>query len=316
MSLFPRQKRSNNPNLARQQNQQSTMGKGGKSFNWDGEQGNYIRQCIKNGEMSVNCTKDEYKVIFSAAPKGVLDFQICSASWLNVGRRLKSMREIKDSTGARKSNAKAKAKASDQGPKTPSRKIPTPAPGLRSLVKKQPKKGKLAARGQLVWETLHSYWNDKANNFRLQFFIVIPSGCRPKDIRVDVAKSGMKIGIEYTWPEFLFEPDRVFEGQVQGYGMGVTPGSAKAEGLDKTTEAMKSNDKAAVTTCLSVHLEKKVENQMVGWDGTPTKKIEFHKLEDEEWVQYPLCVMVVGLMVRRAVDDGFVNEEDDDQDFE
>jgi hypothetical protein len=290
--------------------------KAAKSFNWDGEQGDYIRQCITKGGMSVDCTKQDYKAIFAAAPKGVLDFQICSASWLNVSRRLETMKEIKNSTGARKS--KAKAKASD--PATPASKTPvskpTPATGLRSSIKKPTKKGKLAARGQLVWETLHSYWTDKANNSRLQFFIVIPSGCRPKDIRVDVAKSGMKIGIEYTWPEYLFEPERVFEGQIQAYGMGVAPGSAKAEGLDKTTEVMKPNDKAAVMTCLSVHLEKKVECKMVGWDGNPTKKIEFHKLDDDEWEQYPLCLMAIGLMVRRAVGDGFVNEEEDDQDFE
>jgi hypothetical protein len=96
----------------------------------------------------------------------------------------------------------------------------------------------------------------------------------------------MPIGIEYTWPEYLFEPERVFEGQVQAYGMGVARGSDKAEGLDKTTEAMKPNDKAAGTTCLSVHLEKKVEDQMVGWDGNPTKKIEFHNLDDDEWGPY------------------------------
>ena len=100
---------------------------------------------------------------------------------------------------------------------------------------------------------------------------MIPSGCRPKDIRVDVAKGGMKLGIDFTWPEFLFDPERVFEGQVQAYGMGVAPGSAKAEGSDKTKEDMKPNNKAAVMTCLSAHLKKGGSSE-VAWGGNPTER--------------------------------------------
>ena len=109
----------------------------------------------------------------------------------------------------------------------------------------------------------------------------------------------------------------MFEGQAHGYGMSVaTAGSAKAAGLNATTEATKPTNKAAVKTNMAVHLEKPVaEQNPMDLADKPTTKPNFYKINDDEWSQYPILLLVLGLMVERAVDDSFVQADDQDQDF-
>jgi len=280
---------------------------------------------MKAGSLDTNPTKAQFKGIYDSSPDGILNFQTMSRCWENVERNLKREGVISGSTGARARNAsKAKAKASDKAltPTSNKKKGPPgtmPQSVTRSETKAVRPTGMLTASptNHLVWETLYSYWTDKDKNSRLQLLIVLPSGCRPKDIQVtSVSDGGWTLPISYTWPNYIFTPDRVFEGQTKDYGTNVaTPGSAKASGLDAATEAMKPTNKSLVKTRFSVHLEKKVEETLVDLNGKPTTKPSFYKIKNDDWEQYPMLVMVVGMMIQRAVDDGFVEEQDEDQDF-
>ena len=58
-----------------------------------------------------------------------------------------------------------------------------------------------------------------------------------------------------------------------------------------------------------------MEETLVDLNGKPTTKPSFYKIKNDDWEQYPMLVMVVGMMIQRAVDDGFVEEQDEDQDF-
>ena len=114
----------------------------------------------------------------------------------------------------------------------------------------------------------------------------------------------------------MFSAERIFEGQNKSFGVSAgTPGTTKAAALDATTELLKPTNKASVNTRLVVHNECKVEETLVDLTGDPTTKPSFYKIENEEWAQYPTLLMVLGLMVHRKVDDGFVQQEAEEQDF-
>lgn len=293
------------------------MVKAGQKFEWNGPQGEYIKKLVKDRKLSSSCSKEDYRKIYTVSEGDTLKFQNFTRSWENAERNLKKLGDIKGSTGTRK------AKASDGATKTPNReskapKLPQTPPGARSTVKRggTSSKGTLFATGDLTWETLWSYWTDKYNNSRLTMFVVLPSGCRPKDITVGVKPGGRVIPIEYTWPQYMFNSQRVFEGQTQNYGSGVaTSGSSKAVGLDTTTQKMKPTNKSVVLTKMKIDLESKVEDTLVDMEGKATTKPFFYKIADDEWDQYPMLVMAVGLMVKRAVNNAFVQEEEEEMDF-
>jgi hypothetical protein len=299
------------------------MGKGEtKKFTWNGEQGNYIKEQMKAGVLPKNPSKDEYKGIYESAPEGVLNFQKFLRSWENASRNMEKDKNIADSTGGRKKAATAKAKASDQTPV--SSKKQTEANSANKIRSGSKSAAKLSAFGMLdgtpaknlLWETLHSYWVDKDKHRRLQFFIVLPSGCRPKDIQVSVSGVGRAISLIYTWPEYLFSADRVFEGQNKSYGLNVaTRGTAKAAGLNTTTEVMKPTNKSSVHTSLSIQLETKVEESLVDFEGKATTAPFFYKIPDDDWPQFPILIMSIGLMVQRSVGNSFIQEDDEDTDF-
>ena len=121
---------------------------------------------------------------------------------------------------------------------------------------------------------------------------MLPSGCHPKDIAVYASKDGLAVWIFYTWPSFCFDASRVFEGQRHKYGTGVANlGSAKAAGLDLTTEAMKPSSGSVVQTTLSIALEQPVEPTLVDYEAQPSKLVRFYKIPNPDWPQYPtiLC---------------------------
>jgi hypothetical protein len=299
--------------------------KSSTTFIWDGAQGEYIKAQVNAGALKSNPSKMEYKAIYESSPEGILDFQPFYSSWGNVERNLARDATVHNTTGgrARKALANPKAKASDifaSPDKAPTLKKSTGKKTRSSAVKAGAVPGGMltaSPASKLVWETLHSYWVDKDKNSRLHFFVVLPSGCRPKDIVVSgISGGGRTLGMVYTWPSYLFNPERVFEGQTKDYGVNVaTAGTSKAAGLDSTTEAMKPTNKSFVTTHLSIHLKEKVEETMVDLTGQPTTKPSFYKIDDTEWSQYPTLLLVVGLMIHRAVDEGFLDQEEEDQDF-
>lgn len=288
-----------------------------RRFNWDdGQEGKYLHELIAKGILKYSCTRDQYRAMYDGAPSGVLDFQTFSQSWANVKRNLDLENAANQTIGGRKEAMAASAGMTSPAPTAGAASASKSA--LRSTSKKQ-QKGRLpiASSTGLAWETLHSYWTDKEKHRRLHFFVVVPSGTRPCDIQLSVAKNGMRVDTTHTWPECLFDPTRVFEGQTKTCGAAVAgAGSTKNAELDKTTEKLKPSSKSTVTTEMVIHLEKKVEPNLVGWDGKPTKALSFFKAVDEEWPQYPILYLVFGLMVRRAVDDGYVEKEEEDQVYE
>ena len=292
------------------------MGNSGQKFEWNGPQGEYIKKLVKDRKLSSSCSKEDYRKVYTVSEGDTLNFQNFTRSWENAERNLKKLGDIKGSTGTRK------AKASDGATKTPNRepkaKLPRTPPGARSTIKGGGtlSKGTLISSGNLTWETLWSYWTDKYNNSRLTMFVVLPSGCRPKDLSVGVKPGGWVVPIEYIWPEYLFNPQRVFEGQTQSYGSGVATSSLlKAVGLDTTTQKMKPSNKSVAKTKMKIDLESKVEETLVDMEGKATIKPFFYKVADDEWDQYPMLVMAVGLMVKRAVNNAFVQEEEEEMDF-
>ena len=290
-------------------------------FSWHGPQGDFVKQQVKAMGWELPITKDQYEQIYNlkdAAP--VLQFQALRRSWVNVQNNQKDHDKVKNSTGARKRNATTpgrKAKASDTST-TPGTSAPKSAPSksapssssLSGLLPVSPAKN-------LVWETLWSYWKDKEGNNRVQLFVVAPSGCRPKDLQISIATGGMRVQIVLTWPVYLFNPKRLFEGQAQKYGTGVANlGSTKASGLQEAEQKVKPTSNSALTTNLSIHLEQKVEENMVDVHGKATEKATFMKVEDEDWPQYPMLLMNIGLMINRAAGKGFVNKEEEEQVYE
>ena len=226
-----------------------------KAFNWKGEQGEYVRQEIASGKMPPNPTKEEYKVVYEASSGDVLKFQNFHSSWKNVQRNLSSANEVVESTGARRIAAAGEGLTAP--PTTPGRVLTPPRFGVggtpatttalctprSTACPASSKKGMLKAEGDLYWPTLHSYWHDKDKNLRLCFFVVLPSSTRAKDISVSIVSNGTKIKIVYKWPEFLFDPERLFEGQIDRSGASTSNvSSSKAAGLVETKEAIKTDD--------------------------------------------------------------------------
>ena len=77
---------------------------------------------------------------------------------------------------------------------------------------------------------------------------------------------------------------------------------------------MKPSRHSVFQTKLCIKLEEKVEETLVDFSGQPTTKPNFYKTADENWQQYPCLIMFFGLMIKRAVDDGFVYASEE-QDF-
>ena len=176
----------------------------------------------------------------------------------------------------------------------------------------------LKAEGDLYWPTLHSYWHDKDKNLRLCFFVVLPSGTRAKDISVSIVFNGTKIKIVYKWPEFLFDPERLFEGQIDCSGASTSNvSSSKAAGLVETKEAIKTDDQQAATTTLAIRLEKKVESHLIDLKGDVVTRPIFYKLDGEGASRsaLPTLVMLISCMVERATE-GYGDEDEEVQDYE
>ena len=112
----------------------------------------------------------------------------------------------------------------------------------------------------------------------------------------------------------IFDSQRIFEGQTQQYGSGVaTAGSSKAAGLDETTEALKVTNKSLVKTTATIALETPVETSLVDYEGQPSTKPNFYKILNDECAQYPTIFVSIGLMVQRAIGNGYVEQEEDEQ---
>ncbi|KAL7568660.1 hypothetical protein ACA910_021662 [Epithemia clementina (nom. ined.)] len=230
---------------------------GKKSFSWDGELGDYIKQQIKDGMLPREFTREHYRIIYEAFPEGVLNFQKFSASFANAERNTKKDTVLATSQGARRKEVTMKSATPGSG--LSNRSGEWSSKKLQSTTKNP---AMLDTDGKFqVWETLHSYWRDNAKNLRLQFWVVLPSGCRKEDIvQTAIAPGGRSIKIVHKWPEYIFDAKRLFQGQWQNTGaVTTTAGSSKASGLETTTQEIRESNKAAVATNLTIHLERKVE---------------------------------------------------------
>jgi hypothetical protein len=305
-----------------------------KGYKWEGEIQTWVLKCIDGMGLAAGTipTREQfYEQIYDPAPDALWPdiatypkYRI----WGNVQNNLKKFKKSGDGWGARKAKAKARSHPSPANKKTQERGAKMhPAMAPSSKAAKTPKTPSAATastttalaatpKKNLIWETVHSYWKDKDNNDRLQFFVVLPSGCRPEDMMVAVAKDGTYVQLLYYWPDALFDAERAFEGQTNKYGTGVaTKGSSKAEGLEASIEYMKNNNKSRVKTELKFFLETQVEATLIDYDGSRSKKCRFYKIVDEEWEQYPTVFVCLGLMVKRA-DSGFGEEKEEQQDIE
>ena len=303
-----------------------------KAFNWKGEQGEYIRKQISEGKMPPKPSREQYKAVYEVSEGEVLKFQNFSSSWKNAQRNLKAAEDVALSTGARRGEAEHVGFMSPGGGLMGQAGRATaffgsPTPGGASVSMKTPrsaktggtKKGKMHASGDLYWPTMNSYWHDKDKNLRLCFFVLLPSGTRAEDMSVSIAPGGMKIRIVHKWPEYLFDPQRLFEGQLdRGGGVASNASSAKAAGIVETKETLKQDDSKVVTTNLTIHLEKKVENNMIDIKGDVLSRPMFYKLDGDgpSGAALPTLVMLISCMVERATE-GYGGDNDDDvQDYE
>jgi hypothetical protein len=287
----------------------------GTSFKWEGAQGTYIKQKIAEGKLSPglwstakdvpgkpNKDKAAYKIIYEASDKETLRFQQFFRSFENAARNHNKEVATIASTGARRAanastpavrSTKAAAATTPRTPDQSTTKKATPVPN-----------GLLRASGDLTWDTVHSYWRDKNKNECLSVWVRLPSGCRPEDIQVSIDNGGGRISILYKWPELLYDPSRLFQGQVDSFGSVMAgEGSSKAAGILATVETLKESDKANVTTKLTMTLEKKFEPNFINFNGIVVSKPSFFKLEsDNGWSQYPVLTMFMHCMVSHSLD--------------
>ena len=173
-----------------------------KAYVWDGEQGNYIKSQISSGVLSAKPKRDEFKRCYEAATDGILNFRSFARSWNNTKGNLGIVEDPNHGARETKARAKSKARATPSGGKmqtyatsdsttktstaTKTRSGSTQVVSPTGMLTATPKKA-------LVWETLHSFWVDKDKNDRLHLFVVLPSGCRPKDVQVMVTiRAGRK----------------------------------------------------------------------------------------------------------------------------
>ena len=200
--------------------------KNAKKFNWVDKQDDFIRKLIADGKMLVNTPKDQYKAAYEASEGEVLKCQGFYESWMNVQHSLCCSNDVLQSMGIRGQNAiaaaAAAAPATSLGLAVEGPPLTTPRSTntciSHSWIHNIPKNGMLKASGDLYWPTMHSYWNEKDKNKQLQLFVILPYGCHPEDLSVSFLSSEIAICIVYKWPECMFQPECLFEGQMDMHG--------------------------------------------------------------------------------------------------
>ena len=288
------------------------MTKQSKAFNWKGAQGELVRMMIAEGKIPPNPTKTQYKAVYDASEGDVLKFQNFHSSWKNVSRNLAASGAVLGSTGLCRSAANDQM--GDRGVAEASVDcLVAPEVAFR----KKNKKGVLEASGDLYWPTFHSYWHDKHKNLRLHFFVVLPSGCRAEDIKVTIPNR-KKISIVHKWPDFLFDPERLFEGQrVRGGGVESNASSAKSAGLLEMKEKVKKDENQPATTSLAINLEQDVEQNMIELSGEVVTRPSFYRIDGDgaSGSELPTLMMAIPLMVKRATE-GYAMDEEEVEDYE
>ena len=90
-----------------------------------------------------------------------------------------------------------------------------------------------------------------------------------------------------------FEPDQLFlQGQVDHSSASLAnSSSAKAAGLQETTEMVKTDDQEATTTTLTIDLDEEVEQNMIDLAGNITTTQLFIGLKAREQVELP-CLLL------------------------
>ena len=71
-----------------------------QSFNWKGDQGNYIWKVVLDLKIPSNPTREEYKDVYDASEGDILKFQPFCLSWKNISCNLGTVNEVLQSTGA------------------------------------------------------------------------------------------------------------------------------------------------------------------------------------------------------------------------
>ena len=153
---------------------------------------------------------------------------------------------------------------------------------------------------------MQSYWYDKDKIKQLQLFVIFPSGCHAEYVSVSLLSSAMVIPITYKWPEFMFQPEHLCEGQVDMQGaITANASSAKAVGLQETKET-KSPHTYHHEPCHQ--FGEKVEPNLINLTGKVAKKQRLYKQLGN--ATFPALVMAIGCMVKHA------DDKEEVQDFE
>ena len=127
-----------------------------------------------------------------------------------------------------------------------------------------------------------------------------------------------KISIVHKWPNFLFDPEQLFEGQqVQGGGVESNASSAKSAGLLEMKEKVKKDENQPATTSLAINLEQDVEQNMIELSGEVVTRPSFYWIDGDgaSGSELPTLMMAIPLMVKRATE-GYAMDEEEVEDYE